>query len=407
MKRFLPVLICTALLPTACKKSQDPPNSDGAGGGQGPMPVMTLQLEPRRISDWDEFSARIEATDSVEIRPRVTGYIERVVFESGQMVKEGDVLFEIDPRFEQAGLDVADAAVAQVKARLLSAQSEADRVEALLKARAISSEEADTRRNALAVSKAAVKSAEASRNGAILNMEFTKVRSPIDGRVSRALQTKGNYISGVAGFTTLLTTVVSVDPMHVYASVDDANYFRYAKLIREKKLTDPSSSKVPVELKIEGDTEWAHQGWIESFDNRINPTSGSIALRAVFPNKEGILMAGSFARLRLPGSAEYDALLIDEKYIGTNQDVKYLMVVSPQSTAEIRPVTLGRTYEGQRVVLSGLTPQDKVIISGLQILPPGAPVQPISGGKEVSDQKSAVRSQRSEVRSQQSAIRSQ
>ena len=376
MKLFLTSLAGPALFfLSGCKK---PDAATGAAGPQGPMPVMTLTPQPRTISDWDEFSARSEATDSVEIRPRVTGYIERVVFEAGQLVREGDVLFEIDPRFEQAGLDVADAAVAQAQARLLSAQSEADRVETLLKARAISSEEADTRRNALAVAKAGVKSAEASRNGAILNMEFTKVRSPIDGRVSRALQTKGNYISGVAGFTTLLTTVVSVDPMHVYASVDDASYLRYAKLIREKKLTDPSGNRVPVELKIEGDTEWAHKGWIESFDNRINPTSGSIAVRAVFPNKEGILMAGSFARMRLPGSGKYDALLIDEKFIGTNQDVKYLMVVSKESTAEIRPVQLGRTYEGQRVILSGLTPQDKVIISGLQILPPGAPVQPIT-----------------------------
>ena len=377
MKPLLTSLACATLLLPACKKTGA--DSSGAQGGpQGPVPVLTLTPQPRTISDWDEFSARIEATDSVEIRPRVTGYIDRVAFASGQMVREGDVLFEIDPRFEQAGLDVADAAVAQAKARLLSAQSEADRVESLLKARAISSEEADTRRNALAVAKAAVKSAEASRNGAILNMEFTKVRSPINGRVSRALQTKGNYISGVAGFTTLLTNVVSVDPMHVYASVDDASYLRYAKLIREKKLADPSTNKVPVELKIEGDTEWTHKGWIESFDNRIDPASGSIAVRAVFPNKDGILMAGSFARMRLPGSGTYEAMLIDEKYIGTNQDVKFLMVVSRDSTAEVRPVQLGRSYEGQRVVLSGLTPQDRVIISGLQILPPGAAVQPIT-----------------------------
>jgi RND family efflux transporter MFP subunit len=387
MKPLLPLLACSAFFFPSCKKAETPP---AEGGPRGPMPVMTLQLQPRKITDMDEFSARIEATDSVEIRPRVTGYIDKVTFEAGQLVKEGDVLFEIDPRFEQAALDVADAAVAQVKARLLSAQSEADRVDSLLKASAISNEDAETRRNALAVAKAAVKSAEALRNGAILNMEFTKVRSPINGRVSRALQTKGNYISGVAGFTTLLTTIVSVDPMHVYASIDDATYLHYAKLIREKKLADSTTSKVPVELKIEGDTEWTQKGWIESFDNRIDPTSGSIAVRAIFPNREGILVAGSFARLRLPGSAEYDAMLIDEKFIGTNQDVKYLMVVSKQSTAEVRPITLGRSYEGKRIILSGITPEDKIIISGLQILPPGAPVQPISGGKEASNQNSEV-----------------
>ncbi len=375
MKFPLPALACAALLLPACKK---PDSAAAPAGPHGPMPVTTLQALPRQISDWDEFSARVEATDIVEIRPRITGYIERVAFEAGQLVREGDVLFEIDPRFEQAGLDVADATVAQAKARLLSAQSEADRVDALLKARAISNEEAETRRNALAAAKAAVKAADASRNGAILNMEFTKVRSPIHGRVSRALQTRGNYVSGVAGFTTLLTSVVSVDPMHVYAAVDDVTYLRYAKMIREKKLADSTTSRVPVELRIEGDTTWAHQGWIESFDNRIDATSGSIALRAVFPNKEGILVAGSFARIRLPGSGPYQAMLVDEKYIGTNQDVKYLMVVGKNGTAEVRPVQLGRSYEGQRIVLGGLTSEDRIITSSLQILQPGTPVQSLN-----------------------------
>lgn len=376
MKFLRPALALAVLTLPACKKA-DSPGAGAAAAVGGPMPVMTLQPQPRTIYDWDEFSARIEATESVEIRPRITGYIERVAFESGQLVKQGDILFEIDPRYEQAALEVADAAVSQAQARLLSAQSESDRVEALLKARAISNEDAETRRNLLAVAKAAVRSAEASRNGAILNLEYTKVRSPIDGRVSRALLTKGNYISGVAGFTTLLTTVVSVDPMHVYASIDDATFLRYSRLIREKKLADPTATKVPVELRIEGDTGWNHKGWIESFDNRIDPASGSIAFRAVFPNKEGVLMAGSFARIRLPGSGKYEAMLVDEKYIGTNQDVKYLMVVGEDSTAQIRPVQLGRSYEGQRVVLSGLKPEDKIIVSGLQILAPGAPVQPL------------------------------
>lgn len=375
MKPFLPLLACTAFLLPACHKSAAPP---AMGGLPNPMPVMTMVPEIRKINDWDEFSARIEATDSVEIRPRVTGYIDRVAFEAGQLVREGDVLFEIDPRFEQAALEVADAAVAQAKARLLSAGSEADRVDALLKARAISSEDADTRRNALAAAIAAVKSAEASRNRAMLDVEFTKVRSPINGRAGRALQTKGNYISGVAGFTTLLTSVVSIDPMHVYASIDDATYLRYNQLIREKKLADSRTEKVAVDLRIEGDPDWSHQGWIESFDNRIDPTTGSITVRAVFPNKEGILTAGSFARIRLPGSGEYEAVLLDEKYVSTNQDVKFVMVVGQTGVSEVRPIRLGRSFDGRRVVLSGLSSSDKVIISGLQMLPPGWPVQVIS-----------------------------
>ncbi len=372
MKLLLPALASATLLLASC---QPPAAPAAAEAPRGPMPVTVLQLQPRQIADWDEFSARIEPTDSVEIRPRVTGYINRVAFESGQLVKAGDVLFEVDPRFEEASLAVADAALAQAQARLLSAASEAKRVDSLLAARAISNEDADTRRNALAAAQAGVRSADASRNLAVLNLDFTKVRSPISGRVSRALQTPGNYVSGVAGFTTLLTSVVSVDPMHVYASVDDASYLRYAKLIREKTLADPTTKRVPVELRIEGEDGWNHQGYIESFDNRIDAASGSITLRAVFPNPDGSLVAGSFAGLRLPGSGSYQALLIDEKYIGTNQDVKYLMVVSATSTAEIRPVKLGRNFEGQRVILSGLTPEDRIITSGLQVLAPGAPVQ--------------------------------
>lgn len=375
MNRFLPLLPAAALILSSCKRAEGPA---AAGAAQGPMPVMTLSPAPQKISDWDEFTARIEAMDSVEIRPRITGYIDKVAFVPGQLVKAGDLLFEIDPRFEQAALATAEAQVATAEAKLKSAQSEADRVETLLKARAISTEDADTRRNALAVAKASVRSAQASRDGAVLNLDFTKVRAPVDGRVGIALQTKGNYVSGVAGFTTLLTSVVSVDPVYVYASVDDASFLRYNRMIRDKKLPDPKKEKVAVELKIEGDNDWSHKGWIETFDNRIDPTTGSITVRCVFPNADGSLIPGSFSRLRIPGSTEYDAVLIDEKYVQTNQDVKYLMVVNKESKAEVRPITLGRSYKGQRIILSGLNPQDKVITSGLQILPPGAPVQPIT-----------------------------
>lgn len=375
MTRFLPLLPAAALVFTSCKPAAGPA---GGAGHQGPMPVMTQSPAAQKIADWDEFTARIEAVDTVEIRPRITGYIDRVAFEAGQMVKAGDLLFEIDPRFEQAALATAEAQVATSEARLKSAQSEADRVENLLKARAISTEEADTRRNALAVAKAGVRSAQASRDSAVLNLDFTKVRAPVDGRVGIAQQTKGNYVSGVAGFTTLLTSVVSVDPVYVYASVDDAAFLRYSRLIRDKKLPDPKTQKVGVELKIEGDSDWSHKGWIETFDNRIDPTTGSIAVRCVFPNPDGSLVPGSFSRLRIPGSPEYDAVLIDEKYVQTNQDVKYIMVVGKESKAEVRPVALGRSYKGQRIILSGVNPGDKIITSSLQILAPGTPVQPIA-----------------------------
>lgn len=374
MKPLILFLPAAVFLFSSCEKKVTP----AAGAAQGPMPVMTLSPVPRKVSDWDEFTGRIEAVNAVEIRPRITGYIDEVTFQAGQLVKEGDVLFQIDPRFEQAALATAEAGVATAEARLKSGQSEADRVEALLKARAISTEEADTRRNALAVAKAAVRSAQADRDSAALNLDFTRVRSPIDGRVGIALLTKGNYVSGVAGFTTLMTTVVSVDPVHVYASIDDATFLRYQRMIRDHKLPDPKKQKVGVELKVEGGNGWSHQGWIDTFDNHINATTGSITVRCVFPNADGALVPGAFSRIRLPGSQEYDAMLIDEKYVQTNQDVKYLMVVSKESKAEVRPVTLGRNFQGERIVLDGLKPEDRIITSSLQILAPGTPVQPLT-----------------------------
>lgn len=374
MKVFFLFLPAAVFLLASCKKRETP----AAGAAQGPMPVMTLSPVPRKVSDWDEFTGRIEAMESVEIRPRITGYIDEVTFQAGQLVKEGDVMFQIDPRFEQAALATAEAGLATAEAKLKSAQSEADRVEVLMKARAISTEEADTRRNALAVAKAGVRSAQANRDGATLNLDFTRVRSPIDGRVGIALLTKGNYVSGVAGFTTLMTSVVSVDPVHVYASIDDATYLRYQRMIREQKLPDPKKQRVGVELKVEGSDGWTHKGWIDTFDNHINATTGSITVRCVFPNADGALVPGAFSRIRLPGSGEYDAMLIDEKYVQTNQDVKYLMVVGKESQAEIRPVTLGRNFEGERIVLDGLNPEDRIITSSLQILAPGTPVQPLT-----------------------------
>lgn len=362
------------LLAASCGKT---PRQDDQAASSGPMPVMVASPIIQKISEWDEFSARVEAVDSVEIRPRITGYLSKVNFTAGQMVKKGDVLFEIDPNYEEAALATAAAAVAQAEAALKTAQSEAGRVPDLLKARAISNEEADKRMNALASAQASLQAAVAAKEKAMLDLEYTKVRTPIDGRVSLALVTPGNYVSGVAGFTTLLTTVVSMDPVYVYASVDDATFLRYNKLIREKKLGNPETGKVPAELQIEGDEGFPHKGYVEFFDNRINPGTGSITVRAVFPNPDGALIPGSFARLRIPGSQEYEATLVDEKYIGTDQSVKFVMVVGGDGTAEMRPVKLGRQHNGLRIIREGLNPGDKLIVSGLQMLRPGAPVAPL------------------------------
>jgi RND family efflux transporter MFP subunit len=360
-----------ALLLAACHHA---PNA----GPQGmPAPVVTVAPPMQKtVSEWDEFTARVDAVESVEIRPRITGHLTEVRFQSGQLVKKGDVLFVIDPRWHQAEFQRTEANVEQARSKAEIAEREAKRGEDLAKTKAISAEEADTRRSNAAAARGALLAAEAARDSAKLDLDFTQVRSPIDGRVSRPVLTTGNYVSGVAGFTTLLTTVVSVDSVYLYASVDEARFLKYQRLVREKKLTDASTGKVPAEVQLNGETGWPHSGFIESFDNRLDATTGSIVVRALFPNPDGVLVPGLFARVRIPASAPYAALLVDEKVIGTDQSERFVMTVGAGNMAEYKKVTLGPMFEGLRVIATGLAATDRVITTGLQMVRPGAPVSP-------------------------------
>ena len=378
MKRtiLLIAFASAAVLLEACRHAPQ-------AGPQGmPPPVVTVAVPVQKtVSEWDEFTARVDAVESVEIRPRITGHLTEVPFQAGQLVKKGDVLFVIDPRWHQAENQRAQANVAQARAKAEIAEREAKRGEELAKTKAISTEEADTRRSAFSSAQAALLSAEASRDTTKLDLDYTQVRSPIDGRVSRPLLTAGNYVSGVAGFTTLLTTVVSVDSVYLYASVDEARFLKYQRLVREKKLADPATGKVPAEVQIDGETGHMHRGFIESFDNRLDATTGSIVVRALFPNPDGVLVPGLFARVRIPAAAPYEALLVDEKVIGTDQSDRYVMTVGANNIAEYKKVTLGPMFEGLRVIASGLTATDRVITNGLQMVRPGAPVSPQPAGE--------------------------
>ncbi len=371
MKRITLLTGLATMLFTACNRAPQ-------GGAQGmPTPVVTVAAPVQKtVSEWDEFTARVDAVESVEIRPRITGHLLEVKFQAGQLVKKGDVLFVIDPRWNQAEYQRAQANVAQARAKAEIAEREARRGEDLAKTKAISTEEADTRRSAFASAQAALLSAEASRDTTKLDLDYTQVRSPIDGRVSRPILTAGNYVSGVAGFTTLLTTVVSVDSVYLYASVDEARFLKYQRLVRERKLADPATGKVPAELQIDGESGHAHRGFIESFDNRLDAATGSIVVRALFPNPDGVLVPGLFARVRIPAAAPYEALLVDEKVIGTDQSDRYVMTVGANNIAEYKKVTLGPMFEGLRVITSGLAATDQVITTGLQMVRPGAPVSP-------------------------------
>lgn len=375
------LLLATALATVVTGCQRGPAGAGGAGAAGPPAtPVMIAPPEERVLTEWKEASGRLEAVESVEIRPRVTGHIDRVAFTAGQLVNKGDVLYVIDPRWHQAALASAEAQLARAGVNLANAEREWERNKSLEKANAISASEADQWQTRVAEGKAGVLAAEAARDTAALDVQMTEVRSPIAGRTSRPLLTEGNYVSGVAGFTTLLTTVVSVDPLFVYVAVDESTYLDYARKLREKKISLNADGEIPVQLQLPGEQGWPHLGWVESFDNRINAATGSIVVRGLMPNPDLALVAGAFCRVRVPTSLEYKALLVDEKVIGTDQDQKYVLTLGPGNVAEYRPVKLGDSVGGQRIIREGLAISDSIIVSNLQLIRPGAPVMPLPPG---------------------------
>ena len=352
----------------------------GCGRNEGPVapppPKVTVsQPVVREIIEWDEYTGRLEAVDSVEVRARVSGYLESIHFQDGQIVKKGDLLFVIDPRPYQAELDQAEAELELAKARLKLAQDNVVRAEKLLSARAISEEEADTRVSDERVARATVEQAEAAVQAAKLNVEFTQVRAPITGRISRKLVTEGNLINGGTGGT-LLTTIVSLDPIYCYAEADEQSFLKYTRLAQEGKRPSSRQVRNPAYLALADETGFPHKGYIDFVDNQLDPNTGTIRGRAVFPNPDLTLTPGLFARIRIPGSGKYNAILLPDEAIGSDQSQRFVMIVNDENIAEYRKVVLGPKVNGLRIIREGLKPEDWVIVKGLQRVRPGVKVDP-------------------------------
>jgi multidrug efflux system membrane fusion protein len=338
-----------------------------------PAPVSVAVALEQRVTEWDEFSGRVEAVDRVEVRPQVSGQIVAVHFEEGQLVKQGDPLFTIDPRPFQAVLAGAEAGQAGAEAQLALAQTAVNRSRHLIENHSIAQSELDQDNANLLEADAALKAAQAAVLTAKLNLDYTAITAPISGRVSRAEITVGNLVG--AGVTApVLTTVVSVSPVYVGFDIDEQAFLNYSA---NGAAGNTGIDRIPVSMGLASEQGYPHQGHLKSIDNELDPTSGTIRVRAVFDNPDGALTPGLFARVRTGGSAAETAVLIDDKAVGTDQDKKYVLVVDQANKATYREVTLGPIVNGLRVVRSGLNQGERIVVDGLQRVRPNDVIAPV------------------------------
>jgi membrane fusion protein, multidrug efflux system len=360
----LATAISIALLTSGC-------SNQAASQTAPPAPeVSVAQVLVRPVRQWDEFTGRVAAVETVDLRPRVSGYIEKVAYTEGQQVKENDLLFVIDQRPYRAALAHAQAELARARSEAQLAASQAARAKSLVAVNAISREESDTRAAAVAQGNAAVRAAEAAVTSADLDLQFTEVRSPISGRTGRAKITAGNL---ALADQTLLTTVVSLDPMYVNFESDERAFLGYQQLARKGERAELSNA---VRVGLANEQGYPHLGKVDFVDNGVDAATGTIHARAVLPNGDGSLTPGLFARVQLEGAAVAEAMLIDDKAVLTDQDRKYVYVVGDDSKAMRKDIVTGRVVDDLRVVASGLEPTDKVVVRGVQkVFFPGMPVQ--------------------------------
>jgi RND family efflux transporter MFP subunit len=366
-------MVGACLLFSGChQKTETPP----------PAPVAVTVAVPveRDTVDYAEFTGNTAAVKSVDIRARVSGYLDQIGFVEGAIVKAGDMLFVIDPRPYQAALDQAQANVEQAQAQLDLAESNFKRSDDLKQRGVISPQDYQTQLSAKEQASATLLSNQAALETAKLNVEFTQVRSPIDGRTSTYSYTIGNLISG--GDTTssgVLTTVVSVDPTYVYYNVDERALLAYQEMIRSGKVPFSEDGKAPIEMQLANEKGYPHKGFIDFVDNKVDSSNGTIRVRGLFPNKDGLLLPGLFARIRIPAGPKYKAVLISDLAVAYDQGQPIVYVVGADDLATAKRVQLGALSDGLRVVVEGVSPADRIIVNGVVHLRPGVKVAPKDG----------------------------
>lgn len=385
MKRYqlCTVLAVITLILSACKKAPPPAPS--------PLPVNVVTVIEKEVNEWDEFTGRLEAVESVEIRPRVSGYITEIHFEAGAIIKKGDLLYVIDPRPYQADFDRAAAEFERMQAQLKLAQIELDRAKDLRTKNTISASEFDQKAATYQGAAAAAAAAEAAKNSAALNLEFTQIKSPIDGRVSDARITLGNLVQPGAGPENVLTTVVSVDPIYARVDADENAVLKYVKLSEEGKRVSARTQKIAAWVELGNETDFPHEGTLDFVDNRLDSSTGTVRARIVLKNwNPRFITPGLFVRVRILGAAPYRATLIADKVISSQQGVNYVFVVKPDNTLERRNIMTGTIFEGKRIVRSGLKDGEKVVSTRLQLVQPGMTVKPVEEKSEVGSGKAEV-----------------